>query len=310
MSKIKQIIPVPQGRKYYAVYRDEKTNSEFFAERLDFIVIVKREYNSLFVEGLSGYAEPASDFDNYYGTYSEEALKNELPELWEEMKSDESLFQDEFSLLEKFIAEQRERLNYQSRQIDLLKEKIAELEKGRSNMVQRDLTSAEKIFCTETSDFDNPILPIDDEKNPADLTDDRAEISVTQTNTDENARDIILNDLCFCVGNRLDYGTIKALNASGMETLGDVADKTFDELLQTKSIGRVAMRKIFAVLGSHGLRLKDEKSAYLNSVIKLKKKGKTVTEISAELNIPASITEKYLKYAWRDLLNLKGGQKT
>ena len=39
--KIKQIIPVPQGRKYYAVFTDENSNSGYYAERVDFIVVVR-----------------------------------------------------------------------------------------------------------------------------------------------------------------------------------------------------------------------------------------------------------------------------
>lgn len=288
MSKIKQIVPVPQGRKYYAVYRDKNSNSGFVAERLDYLVLVKGEFDYSYVEGLTGYTELASIYNNYYGTFSEDALKCELPELWEEMMSS-GLFQDEPSPLEKFIVEQRDRLNYQSRQIDLLKEKIAELEKGR--------------LYTEQREFNGADLPREGEKTPADLTDDRSEISGTQTNN-ENARDIILPDLRSCRGKKLDIGTIKALSASGMKTLGDVADKTFDELLQIKHIGKAAMDKIFAVLKSRGLTLKDENSAYLKSAVKLKAEGKTLTEISDELDISANLTAKYLKYGWRDLRNL------
>lgn len=90
MAKIKQIIPVPQGRKYYAVFIDENSNSGYYAERVDFIATVKLDHYTHVIMGLLGDMALADDADanNYYGTYSEEVLRNELPELWEEMSSD------------------------------------------------------------------------------------------------------------------------------------------------------------------------------------------------------------------------------
>ena len=87
--KIKQIIPVPQGRKYYAVFTDENSNSGYYAERVDFIVVVRYEFNDHgpVIMGLLGDMEPADTAENYYSTYSEEVLRNELPELWEEMSN-------------------------------------------------------------------------------------------------------------------------------------------------------------------------------------------------------------------------------
>lgn len=288
MTKIKQIIPVPRGRKYYAVYRDETASCGYAVERLDFLVLVKRKHEGLIVEGLSGYMEPVRDSaDNYFGTFSEDVLKYELPEVWEEIKNC-GAFQDDTSQLERFIAEQRDKLNTQSEQIDLLKEKIAELEKGKSDTAQTELTPTEKLYEAKTVDFNNCVIPPDN-----------AEISETQSNNE--ARSIALDDLRFAIGKKLDYRTIRALNASGVKTLGDVADKTFDELLQIKFIGRSAMNKISAVLRSHGLTLKDEISVYLKRVLNLGIKGKTVTEISEELNMPKILAAKYLKFVQREL---------
>lgn len=300
MSKIKQVIPVPQGRKYYAVYRDENSSSGYWAECLDFLALIKTEYGDLIPEGLSGYMELASDYGNYFGTYSEDALKNELPELWEEIQAC-GAFQNEPSPWEQLITELRDKLDLQSKQLDLLKEKIAALEKDRSYTAQRDLTNTEKVFGKEAESFNDHVLPLDDEKIGVNSENNCAGISKTQTNNNAKARNIILNDLRLCRGKRMDYRTIKALSASGLETLGDVADKTFDELLQINNIGKSAMNTISAVLRFHGLTLKDEKSAYLKSVANLKKKGKTVTEISDELNISTKLVEKYLKFVWREL---------
>lgn len=301
MVKIKQIIPVPQGKNYYAVYRDECSKSGYVVERLDYLALVKGEYGDLILDGLSGYMEPVSYYaSNYFGTFSEDILKCELPELWEEIK-ESGVFQDKHSLLEQSIMELRDKLNSQSRQIDLLNERIAEFEKGKSDMAQGELTNAEKVYGIETVDFDNPVLPLDDEKNDVTLKANCAGISETQTNNDIDARNILLNDLRFGYGKRIDFRTIKALTASGMKTLGDVADKTFDELLRINSIGKSAMNKISAVLRSHGLTLKDEKSAYLKSIAKLKKKGKTLTEISDKLDISLSLVKKYLQFVCLDL---------
>ena len=212
--------------------------------------------------------------------------------VWEEIKK-RGVFQDEPSQLERFIAEQRDKLNCQSEQINLLKEKIAELEKGKSDMAQRELTITEKVYGVETTDFDNPVLPLEN-----------SEISETQTN---KARSIALDDVRFMFGEGLKFHTIRALNAAGMKTLGDVADRTFDELLRIKFIGKAAMNTISSVLRSHGLTLKDEISAYLKPIVKLKRKGKTVTEIAKELKIPTSLVTKYLQFVKPDLKNPKGG---
>lgn len=100
MAKIKQIIPVPESRKYYAVFIDEGTNSGYYAERVDFIVVVKNsDYCN--IVGLLGDMELADIADDYYGTYSEYVLRNELSELWEEMISD---LQNELSPWEQIIA--------------------------------------------------------------------------------------------------------------------------------------------------------------------------------------------------------------
>ena len=103
MAKIKQIIPIPQGRKYYAVFTDENSNSGYYAERVDFIAAVSCELNHYdhVLMGLLGDMTLADDSDNYYGTYSEDVLRNELSELWEEMISD---LQNELSPWEQIIA--------------------------------------------------------------------------------------------------------------------------------------------------------------------------------------------------------------
>lgn len=130
MTKIKQIFPVPQGQRYYAVFTtDEDSSSGYYAERVDFIAIVKYydpcDHDIVEVTGLLGDMDIASSEANYYGIYSGEALKTVFPELWEEMSNE----QNELSPWEQIIAAQRDRLYSQSEQISLLKEKIARLER-------------------------------------------------------------------------------------------------------------------------------------------------------------------------------------
>lgn len=156
MAKIKQIIPVPQGRKYYAVFTDENSNSGYYAERVDFIVVVRYEFNDhgLVIMGLLGDMEPADTAENYYGTYSEEVLRNELPELWEEMSADN---QNALFPWEQIIAAQRDRLYSQSEQISLLKEKIASLEKNNSEETVKstELSPAEVLYNVRDKMFES-----------------------------------------------------------------------------------------------------------------------------------------------------------
>lgn len=256
MAKVKQIIPVPQDRKYYAVFTDESTNSGFYAERVDFIVNVTVKTSDGYYDdymGLLGDMQLPDDMENYYGTYSEEVLRNELPELWEEMSSDP---QNELSPWEQIIAVQRDRLYSQSEQIGLLKEKIASLEKMREN--NEELESSPK----DTSD-DPRLIPL---------------VDLLRDNTKP-----------------LSYRAFNALGRAGITTLGEVADKSFDELLQIRLIGDTILNNILEVLKAHGLILRDMDSQLMRSVKKLKKNGSTSTEIAKQLNISRSLAAKYTK---------------
>lgn len=283
MAKIKQILPVPQGRNYYAVYRDNSAKSGYIAERVDYLMLVKSDNNEYSIEGMSGYVEIVSEgIYNYFGTFREDALKVELPELWEEIKTS-SVYQDELSAREQ-LAEHRGKLNLMSKQIAMLEQKFAELKKENPHIAQGNSPDTEKAFGAKSYDC-----------TPSDNVKTAAQVSC------ENARQIKLRSLYCCGKATLDYRTIDALDGAGMKLLGDVADKTFDELIQIKYIGRSAMNKIFTVLRAYGLTLKDEVSVYLKPIAVMKSAGTSVPEISRELNIPQILVVKYLKFIHPDL---------
>lgn len=316
MGTITQIFPVPQGMNYYAVYTDERRKSGYRAERVDFLVLVKKQFVDFSLEGLSGnMMKPASCYSSYRGTFSEVALKSELPELWEEIKASGD-FAVEPTLWEKFMTEQRDTLLFQNEQINLLKEKIAALKRGKASADYPEITPSEELYGKERTDFDFPNddnYPFDTDTllngDTFDTEESGAEITKTVINPYADARNIIINNMLFVEGTKFDYRALNAFNASGIKTLGDVADKTFDELLQLKYIGRDTMENILAVLHLHGLTLKDEKSDCLETIAEMKRNGKNVTEIAKELNIPTGLVTKYIKYVWRDLMNFERSKK-
>lgn len=291
MAKIKQIIPVPQGRKYYAVFTDENSNSGYYAERVDFIVVVRYEFNDHgpVIMGLLGDMEPAYTAENYYGTYSEEVLRNELPELWEEMSSDP---QNELSPWEQIIAAQRGRLYSQSELIGLLKEKIASLEKNNSEEAVKstELSPAEVLYTVRDKMFES--------NSNTEMRENNEELESSTKDTSDDPRLIPLVDL---VRDNIDntkplsYRAFNALGRAGITTLGEVADKSLDELLQIRLIGDTILNNILEVLKAHGLILRDMDSQLMRSVKKLKKNGSTSTEIAKQLNISRSLAAKYMK---------------
>lgn len=289
--KIKQIIPVPQDRKYYAVFTDENSNSGYYAERVDFIVVVRYEFNdhAPVIMGLLGDMEPADTAENYYSTYSEEVLRNELPELWEEMSSNP---QNELSPWEQIIAAQRDRLYSQSEQISLLKEKIASLEKNNSEEAVKstELSPAEVLYNLRDKMFES--------NSNTDMRENNEELESAPKDTSDDPRLISLVDL---VRDNIDntkplsYRAFNALGRAGITTLGEVADKSLDELLQIRLIGDTILNNILEVLKAHGLILRDMDSQLMRSVKKLKKNGSTSTEIAKQLNISRSLAAKYMK---------------
>lgn len=293
MTKIKQIIPVPQGRNYYAVYRDNNAKSGYIADRVDYLMLVKSDNNEYSIEGLSGYVEIVSEgIYNYFGTFREDALKVELPELWEEIKTS-SAYQDELSAREQ-LAEHRGKLNLMSKQIAMLEQKVAELKKENPHTQGN---SPDTAFGAKSYDCNDRVSPSDNVKTAAQVS-------------CENARKIKIRSLYCCGKATLDYRIIDALDGAGMKLLGDVADRTFDELIQIKYIGRSAMNKIFTVLRAHGLTLKDEVSVYLKPIAVMKSAGTSVPEIARKLNIPQILVIKYLKFVHPDLKFLDRRFKT
>lgn len=286
--KIKQIIPIPQGRKYYAVFTDENSNSGYYAERVDFIAVVEN-CEGTYVVGLLGGMELADSWYNYDGTFSEDVLANEFPELWEEMSSD---LQNELSPWEQIIAAQRGRLYSQSELIGLLKEKIASLEKNNSEEAVKstELSPAEVLYTVRDKMFES--------NSNTEMRENNEELESSTKDTSDDPRLIPLVDL---VRDNIDntkplsYRAFNALGRAGITTLGEVADKSLDELLQIRLIGDTILNNILEVLKAHGLILRDMDSQLMRSVKKLKKNGSTSTEIAKQLNISRSLAAKYMK---------------
>lgn len=303
MITITQIYPVPQGRNYYAVYTDEHRKSGYRAERVGFLALVKKQIIDFTLEGISGnMMKPASCYSSYRGTFSEDALKSELPELWEEIKASGD-FAVEPTLWEKFMTEQRDTLLFQNEQINSLKEKIAALENDKAGTVYPGMSSTEKVYGKTQTDFDFP----NDDKYPFDtdtlLNGDTfdAEFSELEAAHIAEARKIPLVNLCLCDGKKIDCRVFGTFSEKGMKTLGDVADRTLDELMLLKYIGAATMGSILDILHEYGLKLKDEKGVYLRTIARLKSKGKALTDIAKELHIPYSLAKKYLDFAEQEL---------
>lgn len=327
MITITQIYPVPQGRNYYAVYTDERRKSGYRAERVDFLVLVKKQILDFTLEGLSGnMMKPAGCYSSYRGTFSENALKSELPELWEEIKASGD-FAVEPTLWEKFITEQRDTLLFQNEQINLLKEKIAALENVKADTEFPEITPNEMLFGKERTDFDFPNVLPNDDKYPFDTDtdidtllngdtfdteDSGEEITETVSNRypDGDARNITLCELRDGEGKGLSSRALTMLSRLGYKTLGDVAESTFSEIFQNDQIGIATMKNILSVLWSHGLSTKDEMTDRIKSVVALNKCGITMTQISRDLNIPYGLVQKYLDFAKQEMQELDGGKIT
>lgn len=279
--KIKQIIPIPQGRKYYAVFTDENSNSGYYAERVDFIAVVEN-CEGTYVVGLLGGMELADSWYNYDGTFSEDVLANEFPELWEEMSSD---LQNELSPWEQIIAAQRGRLYSQSELIGLLKEKIASLKKNNSEEAVKstELSPAELLYNVRDKMFES--------NSNTEMRENNEELESSPKDTSDDPRQISLFDS----NNGLCYRAVNALGRAGITTLGEIADKSFDELLKIRQVGVTIFNNILEVLKAHGLSLRDMDSQLMRSVEKMKRNGSTSIEVAKELNISKSLAEKYLK---------------
>ncbi len=188
MITITQIYPVPQGRNYYAIYTDEYRKSGYRAERVEFLALVKKQIIDYMLEGISGnMMKPASCYSSYRGTFSEDALKKELPELWEEIKASGD-FAVEPTLWEKFITEQRDTLMFQNEQIKSLNEKFSALEKkGKASIEYPEITPSEELFGKERTDFDFP----NDDKYPFDTdTDIDTLLNGDTFDTEDNGEEI------------------------------------------------------------------------------------------------------------------------
>lgn len=327
MGTITQIFPVPQGMNYYAVYTDERRKSGYRAERVDFLVLVKKQILDFTLEGLSGnMMKPASCYSSYRGTFSENALKSELPELWEEIKASGD-FAVEPTLWEKFMTEQRDTLLFQNEQINLLKEKIAALENKKAGTEYLGMSSTEKVYGKTQTDFDFPnVLPNDDnypfdtdtdidtllngETFDTEYSGEEITETVSKRYPDGDARNITLCELCDGEGKGLSSRALTMLSRLGFKTLGDVAESTFSEIFQNDQIGIATMKNILYVLWSHGLSTKDEMADRIKSVVALNKCGITMTQISRDLNIPYGLVKKYLDFAKQEMQELDGGKIT
>lgn len=201
------------------------------------------------------------------------------------------------------MEEQRNALCYQNEQINYLKEKIAALENGKADTEYPEMSSTEKVFGKTQTDFDFP----NDDKYPFDtdtlLNGDTfdAEFSELEAAHIAEARKIPLVNLCLCDGKKIDCRVFGTFSEKGMKTLGDVADRTLDELMLLKYIGAATMGSILDILHEYGLKLKDEKGVYLRTIARLKSKGKALTDIAKELHIPYSLAKKYLDFAEQEL---------
>lgn len=93
ITKIKQLIPVPKHKEYYAVFFSNEAECGYSAEPVDCLAVVTNIHkcdaeacdspsDDQIVGVCGGYMELACAADNYYGTFSESGLRSEIPELW------------------------------------------------------------------------------------------------------------------------------------------------------------------------------------------------------------------------------------